>query len=199
MKENTRVRILEEAFKLFCENTYEQVTVTDMERALKLTRGAIFYYVKNKEHLFREIIDKYLFGETSMLRLFEFDENISLIEFINKYVQWVENIKSEMFSLGITNMNMALFNITLYGIHHYQGYMKKAQTWQADETKAWESVLEKAIQSGEIKKDVDVKSITAFFQNVYQGTSFAGIAIPNGMDTDFLRKEFLMIYNLIKA
>lgn len=70
MKE-TEDKILFGAFKLFLTKNFEKVTIADLERALELSRGAIFYYMKNKEELFRRVVDKYILSphniETNLL------------------------------------------------------------------------------------------------------------------------------------
>jgi AcrR family transcriptional regulator len=59
----TKDFIIKESFKLFAYKRYEQVTVPDLERATKISRGSIFYYLKNKEHLFKKVLDRYVFNQ----------------------------------------------------------------------------------------------------------------------------------------
>ena len=47
--------ILWECFKLFFHYGYKEVSFTDIEKAVGLTRGAIYYYFKEKNHYFRQL------------------------------------------------------------------------------------------------------------------------------------------------
>jgi len=46
MKKDTRTldKILWECFKLFLHKGYKEVTIPDIENAIGMTRGAVFYY-----------------------------------------------------------------------------------------------------------------------------------------------------------
>ena len=59
--EERRNQILVGAFKLFLVKEYADVTTADLEEIIGLSRGAIYYEVKNKEGLYRAVIDKFVF------------------------------------------------------------------------------------------------------------------------------------------
>lgn len=109
---NTKEAILIEAFKLFATRTYEQVTFTDLENCTKLTRGAIMYYFRTKEVIFKTVCDKYLLNESSILKKLEnkIIPDTTLKELIKLYLETISEIKVESANLGIKNMNRALVN-----------------------------------------------------------------------------------------
>lgn len=45
---------------MFLEYSYEKVSTSLLEKKIGLTCGAIFYYAKNKNQLFRDVINKYV-------------------------------------------------------------------------------------------------------------------------------------------
>lgn len=196
---NTKEKILFEAFKLFATRTYEQVTFTDLENSTKLTRGAIMYYFKTKEIIFKTVCDKYLLNQSSILR--EIDNRIipgtTLKELIKLYLETISKIKIESANLGIKNMNRALVNITNQASYYYPNFELKANNWQVIQIQLWKKVLASAVKSGEIK-DIDIDVASDLFEDIYCGISYAGVIYPDGIEIERLDKAFNFVYNLIK-
>ena len=51
--ENTKEFIIDEAFKLFLDHSYEAVSISDISQAIGFTKGALYHHFKNKEELFK--------------------------------------------------------------------------------------------------------------------------------------------------
>ncbi len=56
--EATKEKIIEAALYIFLEKGYSQTTVEDVVKSLKLTRGAFYWHFKDKDDLFKSIIQK---------------------------------------------------------------------------------------------------------------------------------------------
>ncbi len=56
----TKETILRESFKLFLAKGYDGTSVPDIERAAKITRGAIFHHFINKEDIFKQSADYFV-------------------------------------------------------------------------------------------------------------------------------------------
>lgn len=65
--EERRNQILVGAFKLFLEKEYADVTTADLEEIIGLSRGAIYYKVKNKGGLCKAVIDRFIFKSMSAI------------------------------------------------------------------------------------------------------------------------------------
>ena len=61
----------------------------------------------------------------------------------------------------------------------------------------WEKVLNDAIQSGEIRADVDVRTMAATFQDIFYGRVYATTLVAP-MDTDALANQMKTLYKLLK-
>lgn len=197
---NTKETILFEAFKLFATRTYEQVTFTDLENCTKLTRGAIMYYFKTKELIFRTVCDKYLLNESSILKKIsdKIVPDTTLKELIELYIGVIYEIKVEAANFGIKNMNRALINITNQASYYYPNFEIKANNWQVIQIQLWKKVLAFAVKSGEIKSDLDLDITSDLFEDIFCGISYASIVYPDGMEIERLEKAFRFVYNLIK-
>ena len=194
MKQDTKDLILKESFKLFAWKRYEQVTVSDLERVTKLTRGAIFYYMKNKEHLFIEVLDKYMLGRT----LAPTNGQQTLLSYIDFFIDQIKESKKQMNLLGVKNMNFAYANIANQAIYYYPEFAKQAKERDDEDLNNWIKVLQNAAQSGEVINSVDAESVANIFQQTYVGLCNKGIILPEGIDLEETRKTFTSIFNLIK-
>lgn len=195
MKQDTKDLILKESFKLFAWKRYEQVTVSDLERVTKLTRGAIFYYMKNKEHLFIEVLDKYVLNKNARL---DISTSGSLSAFIDAFLEQVKDMKKHMNSLGVKNANFAYANIVNQAIYYYPDFAKIAKDKEDEEKGMWKNAVQRAIESGEIVNTVDSGLVANIFQQTYNGFTNKGIILPEGIDLDETQTTFMEIYRLIK-
>lgn len=62
----TRSKLLNDAFKLFSEKSYEKVSFSELEKASHISRGSMVYYFKNKEGLFLEMLKTMIFNKSSV-------------------------------------------------------------------------------------------------------------------------------------
>lgn len=62
----------------------------------------------------------------------------------------------------------------------------------------WRAAIQSAVQTGELKKDVDVEEAVVMFRQVYMGLSFE-MAFLGGLDTQLLSKHLHAIYSLLKS
>lgn len=199
MKPDTKDFILKESFKLFAWKRYEQVTVSDLERVTKLTRGSIFYYMKNKEHLFKKVLDKYVFNQEILQKC----DKTTLLSFISSFIEQVKQNKEQMNSLGVKNADFAYANIANQAIYYYPEYIKIAVDKEEKEMTIWKEVVKSALLLGEIvgndDVDIDVDSYANVFHKLYVGFSYEGIILADGIDVDRLAAAFNTFYRSIKG
>ncbi len=55
--EETRIKIVRAAVKLFARQGYHKTTITDLAQAIGLTSGAIFHHFANKEAILNGVVD----------------------------------------------------------------------------------------------------------------------------------------------
>lgn len=193
----TKSRLLTEAFKLFALKPYDRVTFADLEEATGLSRGAILYHVKTKENLFLDVVNKFIFERNSVSNIPEnFHSNLNL--FIAQFVESCHKEKIEMLDIGIANVNNAMLNIEISAFYVLPEMRKIANEWLCKEKNIWETVLKNAISKKEIKDDINIEIFVDLFQNIYLGTSFAGVVYEDGYKIDQLEREFMQIYQFIK-
>lgn len=199
MEASSKERILKEAYKLFAEKTYDQVTYQDLEMKTHFTRGGLVHHVKSKSNLFKEVFDKYMLSETSIFKSVEQNEWNTLHGFIDAIINWVKRIKLYMNELGIRNYNWAHVNLTYQAKFYYPDFISQAKKWEDAEIKIWVNIITNAINNNEVRKDCDIELLANTFHNLYIGYSYSGIALPDGVDIAKLEKSMIFLYSTIKC
>lgn len=198
-------KIYEEAFKLFLVKNYELVTIKDIEKATKKTRGAIFYYVRDKEELYRKIIDEYILTKQNLYYKINLPSNPSLFEFINLYVEGVQKVADQIYDfLGAdksdlattTNIEKSYISLVLNTERHYPSFNEKIREIFSSEIETWKDVVQKAIHSGEINPELDSHIVACQFRYMFLGSSLSD-SLNNGLDIAFLRQTLLDFYKLL--
>lgn len=190
-------RIIFEAFKLFCLKPYDQVTFADIEAVTNLSRGAILYHFKAKEIIFNRVIETYVLSTNSIAEI-DVKKRTNLQEFINAFIEHLKGNKLQMKKWGIKNMNMGLLHIESSAYTFYPDMQDKARKWYNEQLEVWEIVLANAIESNEIRKDINVKVVANFFEKIYLGLSFFSVSNIQGIEIEELQKDFKYLYDLLK-
>lgn len=110
--ESSKDLILKEAFKQFLQKNVEKVTVPELERVTKLQRGAIFYHFKNKEAIFKEVIEVYFFSPLNIFYPVNSNNIHSLEEYWKKKINHLDKIQNWFYQEGIPiNPYSAFFHL----------------------------------------------------------------------------------------
>ena len=206
MKKNTKDVILDEAFRLFGQHTYEQVTFKELEQATKLSRGAIMYHFETKEMIFRSMCDRCLLEKTSILSIIneklgdESYENISLKNYIDSYIDTVRELVEYGNSRNLKHIHKAIINITNQTIYYYPDFQKKSLKFKFQQIQLWKDKFMIARKKGEINDKIDLDLISETFENIYSGIVYGSIIYEDGIELlSELKKTFGLMYRLIKS
>ncbi len=192
----TKDRIIEEAFKLFLNHNFEKVSIVDLEKAIGKTRGAIFYFFKNKEELFNEVVETYIVKAQTPSEKFKFDADISLEQFIHQYINGINTTMSKMLSLSVVNIYKHYFSLYMQASRIYPNFAEIMIRNSMDELNLWEKVITRAVQTKEIK-EVDTKRYATIFRSCFLGLAFDR-CFSYGLNTEELLAIYMDIYNRIK-
>lgn len=198
MNQASKEKILKEAYRLFAEKTYEKVTFKDLEIKTDFTRGGLVQHVKNKNNLFKEVFNKYMLSDTSIVKSLKENEYNTLYCFIDVLISWIKIIKADMAKLGINNYNWAYVNLTYQAKFYYPNFTSEAKEWEDLEIDIWKKVISNAIENNEISQNCDVDILANTFHNLYIGYSYSGIILPNGVDLEKMENSMKFIYSTIK-
>ena len=192
----TRKRLLTTALRLFTQKPYDKVTLKEIETATGLSRGAMMYHVPNKETLFKEAVDMFVFHNNTLTALSDSDKT-SLEKTIKKFVKVLTEEQRNWRKEGIKNINYALVNIQMSYYNLFKDKLQAAGEWYENECRIWREVIENAFKNGEIR-EVDADKFAHIFEDTYLGSAYAGLPKSRGYSPESVGEQLMAVYELIK-
>lgn len=122
-----RLDILRQSYRLMAEYSWDSISVTTLEKHISQTRGAIFYFNKNKNDLFINMIDELFFP---VFRLSpsqkEKYRSCSAKLFFATYRTAFERVLDDLReNYGFLNPSRNLLNIISQAQKHYPDFAQK--------------------------------------------------------------------------
>lgn len=164
--EKSRDLILKEAFKLFLQKNIEKVTVSEFERTTRLQRGAIFYHFKDKETIFRKVIEKYFFSSLNFFYPLPPNGINSLKEYWDKKNHHLINIQSWFIEEKIPiNPYSAFFHLAGQANLYIPTFGERMTELIDTDKQSWKTV---AMLDNRVKrKKVDFDMVGNMYRSIY--------------------------------
>ena len=165
----TKLTICQEAFKLFLQKNFKEVTMNEILEKSGLSRGTFYYYFKSKEQLYEEVIQMYCVTvPTTVQRKISED---SLYEFYHDYL---DNASKAYAVLGekIRDAQVDVFNffaLTLDAMKRLPRFREIMKVVNAEVLKIWIRVIRSAREKGEISSVMTDEKIAWFFKLTMEG------------------------------
>lgn len=89
----TRESILKAAGKLFVQKGFDGASMMDVARKAKVTKGLLFYYFKNKQDLFDQVLDRYYRAQAeSLMKALEGEGTLikKIHQAVDEYLDFIE-------------------------------------------------------------------------------------------------------------
>ena len=196
--EQTRRSILASAMSIFYEKGYSKTTFDEIAKRINLTKGAVYWYFRNKPDIVAALINDYAGKYMSLLKQFfeqnpqvSFERIIRMQLFINKRIR-----EDELFY-------KFLFFITCQ-MEWSEAIISKIQP-SIEETKQvtrnlFIESLSTLQQEGKIKEEIDVTLIAEVLMTMYGGILDAAFTrrLVNDFDT-MVTTGFNLVFNSIKT
>ena len=122
--EQNRLEILRNCYRLMATGTWDAISVSMLEKNISQTRGAIFYFNKNKEDLFINMIDELFLP---VFKLSQADKKhlrtCSTQTFFAIYKTPFERVYLDLkTNYNLDDPSRGLFNILIQAQNHYKGF-----------------------------------------------------------------------------
>lgn len=200
-KNNRKELLFKAAFKQFVTKQFDGVSISDIEAASGLSRGAIFYYCKSKLDLYKQAVAYYVVNAQDPRQKISTIEGCTLLEYINHYVESVEmtmNGLIEILELPSKDHASRSYLSTMLQICTLFSELKEQNARNIrNDIARWVSVISSAMEHGEVKNDIDVLNMARQFVYTFYGLSLSE-AFMQGLNTQQLREQMLLLYNFIK-
>jgi AcrR family transcriptional regulator len=163
-KEEKRSVLLASALHCFAEKGYQATTVDDIVRHAKASKGAIYHYFTSKEEIFLELLrgrENTAFEEIRS-QLAQFNSASEKLQFmIYRYKKFPQNQASRNFQ----RVHLEFF---LYSASH--DHLKRIMEERYEMFAGFiAEILKDGIESGEFRKDLDIRHISSLFWAIRDG------------------------------
>ena len=189
MNEN-KTRIIEKALELFIEHGFNGVSLSDIQHACGISKGAFYYYFTSKEECFGDCVRRFLSevrGGTNNSKT----SAETLKDFIAE-----ESDKMQ----ARTNNYMFMDRISFFNEARkiMPDFMEYTNAVSKKESKIWETIIEKAIKNGEISEQCRTEETAKLFI-YYADGALLNASISANMKTfcTEVKKGWENIYNML--
>ncbi|MGC8823867.1 MAG: TetR/AcrR family transcriptional regulator [Bacteroidales bacterium] len=193
---NSRDYIIDKAYELFLNKSYEGVSISDISEAVGMTKGALYHHFTNKEDLFKAVIDKYLVFPNVQVDT----ENTSLQEFNEIVVSEIHRMLRNMFAPNVTFVPIHYITMISDALRHYPGFKDDKDRYIEEKTEIIRRILANAIKRCEIRSDVNTDTLARLYLSIAMG--LAGNLIIKNYSVDesiaLLKAQINQLYQLLK-
>ena len=196
MVKDRKEQIIYKALELYLINGYENVSITDLQSALDMGRGTMYYHFKNKDEIYVEIVNRFfLRPKQEMLRLKEDIRVPDMIEALLRYFKFLEESLMELEQRNINTSNVIMLLYSAY--HRFPELYRRAHRLYATEQSMWLRAIRNSMIDGDVRRDLPLEETAALFTQIKDGYDAGRSGVQ--MDFNMVRKQYQLLYSLIRT
>ncbi len=170
---NCRTHIIHEAYKLFLSNNVEKVTIPELEKATKKSRGSIFYHFKDKIDLFNCIVNEIFLPQLEIpIQMYDTVPNVTFKQFVESYKspeeRAIEIIKKKY---QFSEAEKCYFDFISQAYKYSPGFKEQYTLVFAKEAQVWKMVINRNKKNGQLTNS-DSEAIANIMMFVKTGILF---------------------------
>jgi TetR/AcrR family acrAB operon transcriptional repressor len=180
--EKTRQAVIESALDVFSEKGYAKATFDEIAARAGFTKGAVYWYFRNKADLVSALIVEYMERKRK-----ELAENIpngdTLDDLLDYFTLWANVLRDDLRFSKFNRFVICQMEWSEAVVNRVQKNLTTQKDWHLEKIN---QVLVKSKERGELKEDVDLTLIQEIIRSTYFGIVFSSL---NGFDkSDVVKK-----------
>jgi AcrR family transcriptional regulator len=196
MQEDSKEKILLKAIELYCIEGYANVSITDLQAALNMGRGTLYYYFKDKDELFQEAVTTFLL-QPKQRALDRVRDGATVPDMIETMMYYLNQLKEFHQQVENKNINVSnVVNVMFTAYSKFPELYKKAKRLYEYELNLWIQAIKNSMRSGEIRGDVHIETIAHMFVHIKDGWDPGRAGVP--MNYEIFSDQYNYLYELIK-
>ena len=196
MVEDRRDKILLKAVELYMIEGYANVSITDLQAALDMGRGTLYYYFKDKDDLFQEVVDVFLIKpkQRALDRVKDTVTIPEMIEAMLYYLNQLQEFYNQVENKNINTSNVVTMMYTAYS--RFPELFKKARRMYEHELNLWIQAIKNSMRAGEVRGNVPIETAAHMFLHIKDGWDPGRSGVP--MNFDIFPVQYNYLYDLIR-
>lgn len=196
MVEDRKEKILLKAIELYCVEGYANVSITDLQAALNMGRGTLYYYFKDKDELFQEAVTTFLL-QPKQRALDKVKESATVPEVIEAMMYYLYQLKEFHEQVDNKNINVSnVVNVMFTAYSKFPDLYKKARRLYEHELNLWTQAIKNSMRVGEVRGNVHIDTVAHMFVHIKDGWDPGRAGVP--MNYEIFSEQYNYLYELIK-
>ena len=196
MVEDRRDKILLKALELYMIEGYSNVSITDLQAALDMGRGTLYYYFKDKDELFQEVVDMFLIKpkQRALDRVRDGGTIPDMIEAMLYYLNQLQEFYNQVENKNINTSNVVTVMYTAYS--RFPELYKKARRLYEYELNMWIQAIKNSMHNGDIRGNVPIETTAHMFLHIKDGWDPGRAGVP--VNYEIFSDQYNYLYELIR-
>jgi AcrR family transcriptional regulator len=196
MVEDRREKILLKAIELYCVEGYANVSITDLQAALNMGRGTLYYYFKDKDELFQEAVSTFLL-QPKQRALDKLKDGALVPNVIDAMMYYLNQLKEFHAQVENKNINVSnVVNVMFTAYSKFPELYKKAKRLYEYELNLWIQAIKNSMRAGDVRGDVHIETIAHMFVHIKDGWDPGRAGVP--VNYEIFSDQYNYLYELIR-
>lgn len=188
--------IIRKAMELYALKGYQNVSITDLQFALDMGRGTLYYYFRDQDELFQTCMEKY-FLEPKQRALNSVPEDAGIERMIAAITDYLHSLEEALMTFDNKTINTSNVNDLMFTAYSkFPSLHRKAQRLALKELELWRKAIYADQRAGIVRRDIDREQVAIMFTHV-KNTFDPGLGQAQ-MDFHILEKTYAELFNLVK-
>ena len=182
--------------ELYAIKGYQNVSITDLQFALEMGRGTLYYYFKDQDEIFQACMERY-FLEPKQRALSNVPNEAGVDDIIACMMAYLHSLDQALLSFEVKTINTSNVNNLMFTAYSkFPALHRKAQRLALKELELWRKALYHDQRLGLIRRDIDREQIALMFTHIKD--SYDNGLGQTQMDFSLLEKTYSEFHKLLK-
>lgn len=169
--EKTRQAVIDAALDVFSEKGYAKATFDEIAARAGFTKGAVYWYFRNKADLVVALISEYM--ERKRLELMpNIPEGDTLDDLLDYFTLWAKVLREDMRFSKFNRFIICQMEWSEGVVDRVQKGLATQKDWHLEKIN---QVLVKSRESGELKENLDLDLVREIIRSTYVGIVFSSM------------------------
>ncbi|MGM9837396.1 MAG: TetR/AcrR family transcriptional regulator [Paludibacteraceae bacterium] len=191
-----REYIIAKAMELYATNGYNNVSITDLQIALDMGRGTLYYYFKSQDELFQVCMERYFLRPKQ--HVLQLPDNIMVPDMITAMLDYLNSLQEALKTFDNKNINTTnVVNLMFTAYNRFPTLYRKANRLYLTEIELWRKALRNSMRASLVRTDIDVELLALMFTHIKDGYDSGRSGLS--MDFSIFPRQYNYLYELISV
>lgn len=182
--------------ELYALMGFNNVSISDLQYALDIGRGTLYYYFSDQDELFIACMERY-FLEPKQRAFKSVPDDAGIDTMIGAMLEYLHSLEAALLTFDIKTINTSNVNDLMFTAYsRFPALHRKAQRLALKELELWRKAIYHDQRAGRIRQDIDRDQVALMFTHI-KNTYDSGLG-KTQMDFSLLEKTYSEFHKLLK-